>query len=32
VDIAEYVALEFGTLDDLFRMRASEHPSRPAVI
>lgn len=32
MDIAEYVALEFGTLDDLFRMRASEHPSRPAVI
>jgi len=32
VDIAEYLALEFGTLDDLFRMRASEHPSRTAVI
>ncbi len=32
VDIAEYLALEFGTLDDLFRMRTSEHPSRTAVI
>ena len=32
VDIAEYVAQEFGTFDDLFRMRATEQPSRPAVI
>jgi len=32
VDIAEYVALQFGTLDDLFRMRASDRPARTAVI
>ena len=32
MDIAEYVALEFGTLDELFRMRASDRPTRTAVI
>jgi long-chain acyl-CoA synthetase len=32
VDIAEYVTREFGTLDDLFRMRVTEHPGRTAAI
>ena len=32
VEIEEYMTLEFGTLDDLFRMRATERPSRAAVI
>jgi acyl-CoA synthetase (AMP-forming)/AMP-acid ligase II len=32
VDIAEYLAQDFGTLDDLFKMRAAERPSRTAVI
>jgi long-chain acyl-CoA synthetase len=32
VDIADYVNQEFGTLDDLFRMRATEHPNRVAAI
>ena len=32
MDIAEYVAQDFGTLDDLFRMRVSDRPSRAAAI
>jgi long-chain acyl-CoA synthetase len=32
VDIAEYVTQEFGTWDDMFRMRVTERPSRAAVI
>jgi acyl-CoA synthetase (AMP-forming)/AMP-acid ligase II len=32
VDIAQYVTQEFGTWDDIFRMRVTEHPSRTAVI
>jgi long-chain acyl-CoA synthetase len=32
VDIAEYVAQDFGTLDDLLKMHATERPSRTAAI
>jgi len=32
VDIVEYVTQEFGTLDELFRMRVTEHPDRVAAI
>jgi long-chain acyl-CoA synthetase len=32
VDIAQYLTQEFGTLDDLFRMRVHEHPDRAAAI
>jgi len=32
VDIAEYLALEFGTLDEVFQMRVTEHPTRTAAI